>query len=825
VLAVLLGLVFLPGDVLVRSLARTLPAAARVPLSFLAGLSLACAAAWACGLAGLSFSAYAAVLQVASAGVLAAGLTERRREARAEPTAGAAGIERSRLESAALFLAAAALSVYFVASPARIRPDGDAFVHIGLVRTMIADDTLSPGDPLAPPVYAKAGPATSDPRTGALHPFLAAAASLARVDALDLWRALPAAAAPMGFLAFGVFAAALLPGSGYVAFSLALFLMFQGGIGREFFGAIAYGQHLALVFYWLSIVLALRYAREGGAGALVLASLLVFGGALIHVDVLIHWALALAGILVFQRAFGFTPRRAIVFCAVTASCAAVVGAWRLAATYAGGNVLHTHPQGLLYFFDIGDRFFVPSPAEIVRKNGLLFFAALFLVPFLLLVKRHRRFALMSLALSLPPLVTALNPLACPPLYGKIHYLVHRFLLNVPAFVVTALVLGSLLGWALRGGLRRKAVCAALLFLWARVFLVAAGGWAADLRAAGKAGADVLSAEMADAARFVNERIPAKSVVLSDPATGYALSAFTHARVVAVLGQHGNPNDRYPLERLAAVHTVMSPYTFQIETVAAIRRFAVEYVVVNGSFDSPYHAFLADWDPAFKAHIEGKLGSLDAVFSRVYENGKVAIYRVENGSFDRVTWEPLPPYLDAPRFAVEPCSSASTTGEPEASSGAAVAAMGVEPWEALPGETVRVGVGYGGGGHPGYSFPLTLRLRFDDRRYFETARRFPGDKYLRRFRERRENVFRRFRVDHEPFGGYVRVSEWPPGRNCYEEIEVRLPRSLGEAVYDVRWQLAEETILPNFAVRDFLFNEDSYAGSRCAEISVRKQIVR
>jgi hypothetical protein len=359
----------------------------------------------------------------------------------------------------------------------------------------------------------------------------------------------------------------------------------------------------------------------------------------------------------------------------------------------------------------------------------------------------------------------------------------------------------------------------LVFLWAKVFLVSAGGWAADLRSAGSGcGAEVLSAEMSDAVRFVNEKIPKKSVVLSDPVTGYALSAFTHAKVVAVLGQHGNPNDPYPLERLAAVHTVMSPYTFQIETVAAVRRFAVEYVVVNGSFDAPYHAFLADWDPAFKTNLEGKLGSLKTVFKRVYENEKVVIYRVEDTSFDRVTWEPLPAYLERPPFAAEPCSTAARAGP-------AVAETGVEPDVALPGETVRVTVGYRGGTGKLSSFPVTLRLRFEDKRYFETARRFPGDKYLRRFRERHEKIFRRFRVDHEPFGGYLRAREWPEDRICYEEIEVRLPRALAETVYEIRWQLAEESLLPNFAARDFLFNQDSYAGSPCAEISIRRQIVR
>jgi len=60
---------------------------------------------------------------------------------------------------------------------------------------------------------------------------------------------------------------------------------------------------------------------------------------------------------------------------------------------------------------------------------------------------------------------------------------------------------------------------------------------------------------------------------------------------------------------------------------------------------------------------------------------------------------------------------------------------------------------------------------------------------------------------------------------YEEIEVDLPRALGETVYEIQWQLVEEPLLPNFASAIFSTNEDSYAGSPCVKIDVRRQLVR
>jgi hypothetical protein len=820
VLAVLWALVLLPGEFVVRSLVGPIAAATRLPLSFLAGLSVGCAVAWVCTISGASFAVYTAVMGIVSAAILAAWLTLRTGAAgesgagpKGEPVV---GVGQARV----LVIAALLVGGFFAVWAPTVRHDGDSFVHLGIIHRIVTENTLSPGDALAPPMYAVEPSGKADPRAGAIHPLFAALSRLAAVEPLDMWRSLAAAFAPVGFLAFAAFAFVLLPSTGYVVFALFLFLMFQGGIGREFFSTIAYGQHLSLVFLWMFVVVSLRYAREGRLGWLLLSGILVFGGALIHVDVLIHWGLALAAFVVLHRVFGFTLRRVLVLGVVTMVCAGVVAAWRFAATYGPGNVLHSQPQGLLYFFGIGDRFFVPSPVEIVRRNGLLFFTGLFLVPALLLVRKHRRFAMMSLALSVPTFVTALDPFVCPLLYDKLHYLVQRFVLNVPALVVTALVLGSLVSWARTGGLGRKASCALVLFVWTKIFLVALGGWIGDARTwRSPRVAPTFSAEMDGAIRYINDKTPRGSVVISDAVTSYVLSAFTDARVVAVPGQHGDPLDRYPIERLRAVHTVMSPYTAQIETLAAIRRFRVRYVVVNGSLDAPYHGYLADWDPGFEPVLEAKFGNLESVFKRVYANGPVIIYRVEGTTIARVTWEPVSPCLEAAPGVAGECPP---PGKPP---GLSVTHLGVDPAEALPGEKVRITVGYSREREAVPVFPVVLRLRFEDKAYFDAARRFPGDKYVRRFRERREKIFRRFRIDREPFDGYVAAWEWPDDRECYEEFDARLPSALGEAVYEVRWQLAEEPLLPNFAVRDFVFNEDSYAGAPCGEIEIRRQLVR
>lgn len=793
----------------------------RLPLAMASGISLSAIATWICWMSGTSFRTYVAVLQMACAVFFALSLLLSLRMRPRDDNAGAAAVRHAGRPAAVAWLAIALLmGVFFYASPSAVNPRGDAFAHVGFLRSIVAQNTLSPEDVVARPVGAPRQTQKDDPRMGNLHRLLAAMTVLAKVEPLELWRRLPVVMAPLAFLSYALFASVLLPGVGYLAFALVLFLLFQGGIGREALESMAYGQNISLIFLWLFVAISVRLRREAGWKGMAILGLIVLGGSLVHVGVAIHCALAWVGFLLFCRSFGFTPRRILAIGLVTAVCAGVAVVWKLATSYGEGNILHTHPQRLLYFVDIGDSFFIPSPAEIIRKNGLLFLAGFLFVPFLPLLKRHRSYALMSLGLSVPPIVTALNPLVCPFLYSKVHYLVHRFVLNVPSFILTSLVIGTVITWGRVGNIRRKIVAAVILILWARVFLIGAGGWLREVRSTElDAEAPVLSAETVGVIQFINEKTPEGSVVLSDALTSYTLCAFSHAKVVTVLGQHGSPNDPYPLERLAAVGTVMSPYTSQIKTLDVVEKYGVDYVLINGAFREPYHDFLADWDPRFKTILEAKFGSFKGVFKRVYQTDEITVYKVEGTSFSRITWDPIVPFFDTPPFELQSCGECRDEGP------ACVTAMRLEPGKALPGEAVLVTVAYRRRPGERPSFPLLLRLRIEDKKYFEDARDYPGDKFVRRYRERKDGVFRRFRIDHRPFEGYFLPGQWRENEDCFEQFEIRLPVGLAEADYEVQWQLIEEPLLPNFSVRDFLFNDDSYVGNPCAAIEVRKHVVR
>jgi hypothetical protein len=821
-LAVFSLFTFIPGELLMRVVfpGRFYGVTSRLPVAFLAGLSVFVVVAWVCSMMGTSFRVFVGAIGVVTAAISVLGLVRPIKGGDVSGSERAVSRTGTRRGGNAVFATVAVLlAVFFVAAPPALDYRGDGFVHLGYLRSIISENAMIPSEVLGPALFSEHAIPEADPRSGALHPLLAALAFLSGIEPLALWTWLPVVLAPVAFLGFAGFAAALLPGAGYLAAAVVLFMMFQGGIGRHFLGAVGYGQHLAIVFYWVLVVICLSYSNREEKRTLALIGIVALAGGLVHVDVIVHVGLMWVGFLVGARAFGFVRGTLFSLGLVLGVLSGVALAWKYIGFYDGGNIIHTHPHGLLYFFDVGDPFFIPNPGEIVRRNGLPFLAAVGLVVFLPFLGKHRRFGWMSFSLSFPIIVTALNPFVAPFLYTKAGYLVHRFLFGIPAAVILALVVGSVVAWGRRGRWWQKTAAVIFLLLLAKPAILSSSAFLRDVRSV-RMGAPraPVSEELGETIAYINEKLPDKSVVLSDAVTSYTLSAFSDARVVAVLGQHGNPNDPYAVERLQGIHAALSPYTTQIEALNALRRFGVEYVLVNGSFAGPYHDFLADWDPAFKVTLDKKFGSLRSVFKQVHSTSRITLYEVVGDEFERVSWHPIDPFGTAPDIGLDRCPKESAPIP-------MVTGLRFSPTRNLPGEKVRVSVSYRGAEEFRQTLPLSLRLRFEDSEYFETAAEFFGDKLLRRYRERRDATFKRFRVDHRPFGGYYRPAEWPISRDCFEIFDLRLPTDLGEGAYEVQIQLVEEPLLPNYAVRDLFYNDDSRVGATCTKIEIRRQLVR
>jgi len=831
--AVFLLFSFIPGEVLRRLLfGADRSNAEGLPQSFLFGLSFYAVVTWICQLLGVSFSSYVTVLQIISFlffGILVFwGYRKTRRE-------NALSARRFPSPTVVVLVPSFLIGAFFFFVPSGIGPEADTYDHLGYMRSIVTEDRLLPTGVIAPssPEGGVVGYGVSqetvngadglvvkpDPRKGVFHPMVAAIGALARIDPPAVWQWLTVVLAPLAVVAFAAFASVLLPGYHYTAIGLALFIMFQGGVGREFLDSIAGGGHLALVFYWLIVALSVRCCRTSDKRVLAGVCLLLIGGSLIHFNVATYFILALISLLLFRKVFLLQARGLVSFGLVTLSCMLAFFVWKIDFSFQAPNVIYSHPQGLLYFFAIGDAHFMANPKYMMEQFGLPFVIGLCAVPGLLLLRVHRRFALMSLALSLPPILILLNPYIAPLIYGKASYAVDRLLLAVPAFVVTALILGSMIGWAKRGRFIDKLAVALVVFGWIELLLIGVGSWGTHtgIRSAREEGATQPKA-VAKMIGFVNDRVRPGSIVLSDPVTSYTLSAFCGTKVVTVPARHVSPNDPQALSRLLAVRNVLSPHTTQMETIAVVDRFSVDYIVLNVA-STPVHEFVVDWDPAAIDVLRRKLGSLKEVFDAVYDEHGFVIYKVIRRSPpDDYTWYPDLAHFEPPPMVLNRCRGDDASGLPH------VRLAGALPVEVLPGEEMQLAVAYTRDNELSSQLPLVLYIELQHTEYFADAHSYPGDKYVRRLREWSGGLVRH-RIRHRPFDGVFTADTWPIGLNTYETIPIKLPTNLREGTYDLRFKLAYEPLAPNSSVKDLFYNVDSRSGLSCAQIGVRRFIAR
>ena len=96
----------------------------------------------------------------------------------------------------------------------------------------------------------------------------------------------------------------------------------------------------------------------------------------------------------------------------------------------------------------------------------------------------------------------------------------------------------------------------------------------------------------------------------------------------------------------------------------------------------------------------------------------------------------------------------------------------------------------------------------------------GDKYKRRFEERRGGYVARFRADLQPGRGVFEPDLWPIGTPLYEVFPFVIPAHARAGRYQVEVSVERDAMLPNFHARDLLYIRDHYSGTACAVFEVR-----
>jgi hypothetical protein len=749
-------------------------------------------------LTGATFSLYAAsvtwALVLTFLGLIARSWAQRSRGAAAW---------RPRPNDAVFLLTLTALVAVAASSRYPFTVWEDAFDHIGYVRRVVTFDSMRPDHLLAWPVDATTS-LPPDPRKGALHPAVAWVGHLANADPEVVWSLLSLVFFPGFVLAFTAFSQALLRARPLLLLCVALFLLSYAGTAFQLAHAAPYGQNLAAAWYWLLAAIVLSPARGVRLGKrLVAAAILSLGGALVHVGVLLHAAVLAASLVVFARGVGLTYRTGFAY-AATILVAAGTATWlRLGTADWPSNAIHTHVQGVLFVGEGGS--FVMSPMEILRQHGMAYLGGIFLLPVLAFVARRRSDARAVAALCALPVAIAFVPPVATALYAKGSYMVFRSLLNAPVFAASAIVLAWAIDTARARGVAVRAAAAILIAAWALAFVRPSVD--ATLADASRR-TPVASGVATELVDYV-AALPAGSTILTDPATAYVLSARTPHRFVAILDQHANPYDPYALDRLAAVRDALSPFVVPDRCIDACRRYRVDVVVVNAKADRG--PFVSVWDAVLYRPTLSRLHAVPSLREMHTADSFAAFVFDPVAAPPSVPDPPLPPVVvESP--PLDPCLVTVP--------GRAFEVIGVasNPPRAQPGDSVTITIGYRRDQPTPFDFPLLVHVRFDHDTLSARAP-YPGDKYVRRFEERRRGVITRFRADLRPGAGVFDPDLWALGAELCERVTVVVPPYAVPGRYRVEVAVVRDSLVPNFHLRDLVYNHDHYSGTACTSLVV------
>ncbi len=710
-----------------------------------------------------------------------------------------------------------------------LSPASDSLDHVGSLRKRIEQNAVFPRSTF----YAVSMENGPDARKGLLHASLALVARSTRTPLLDLWDSLPFAGALWTLLAVFAAARALLPGVAVAALATLLFaLSWDGGPSGAWLTRLGQPSRMMLAPYWTAWALILAPASR--RPPLGLLAILGFGMAAIHTQAPVLLAAFGAFLAIFVALFGRGEARAALGGVVRGTIAIVAGAapyllLRAAVSMPLVDTIHTERQGILAW---SDGVFLLNPFWLARSWGVL---GLLAIPMSLLILKRARRDLPSAFLASGVLGTALllaNPLAMPLLYRALGYLSIRLVWFTPhVFLIAGLV-----GEAAARLARARAVAspaapagearanrpafglAPASLLAAALLFVAASGQAAARRCL--PGRPVPSGLAGQAAAFaaIDSAITDPSVILADPATGYAVPALTRHWTVSAMAQHTPPNDPEARTRLRDTRRILSPYVGARETVALLRHYGAGWILVNASPETALSHYIFVPGPAADALSREKFDARADLFTPVLDAGRLRLYKLtETALHDPLDGD------DAPLRAVEP---AARGADPAAS-----APVPSDPFVLLFGDVLTPEVARGG--------RIAIESNWERRAAVPEANRFlvvrldrldpssapergPFAKVWRQARDSFHGERTRARIAFAPGQGFLPPDEWPIGPGIRDVSELDLPRDLAVGEYVVKIRAIEEAFYPNLRPEDLFSLSDSYDGVPIGTVRVTEQ---
>lgn len=705
--------------------------------------------------------------------------------------------------AAAIFSAAAVAAWYCAQLGTTLSYYSDSPDHIGTIRRMLETGQAFPADAF----FRDAGSAGADPRKGLWHPVVAWIAGLAHVDPVVAWRSTSSIIAPLFVLNAACFGF-LIRGPRTAAFAAwALLLTYGGSMGTHYLREAVFATKLAdqLALAATTAWLVDLTQRDHRSRLTLIA--IVLGAVFTHVFAVMHLCfigtgLAL-GLLVRDRLKGVELPRFLATGVLALLCCIPYLVWRAGSAYAPSNVIHLEAQGLLL---LSGGWRTVSPGVLWDWMGL----AWLVFPFSLVSYwRHAWRTPVLLILTTTCLIFSLlfNPLLVAMLQPKLGYLLLRFVWVLPlagalAFSVDAL----LVRLASRGAWPRLSASvglAGILFLlWAPLgdavqVLLHPQKWRdADAR--------ISTTRWRDEMSWIDRNLPPGSVILSDPATSYAVPMQTRHYVSTLVDQHSSPNDSLALDRILDARNALDPYASWRQTRAAIRRWGVTAIVLNDRFaekpDLDYWAPDPDWFRAARA----RLDSQPSAFPRLRDLGDFVVYGVDGDALDA-----LPDTMVARPFlrALRPDETVIARS---AGDGVDVVSFALDRHTVRRGDRVTARVEWiAWRSLPAGQYDAFVRFERelpDDIRFPRWLAK-PARKVLERLRHERY----RFRHDHNPTAGVLGVDRWPPGVVVSDTLAIAVPDDVATGLWQVQLRLTRQPHYPNYRLSDLFLDRDYYSG--------------
>ena len=715
--------------------------------------------------------------------------------------------------SAALLFFLVCVSILLLKVGAPIQWSTDSPAHLAAIRGVIEENRVFPR--MEP--YGPNGVTGPDLRFGIFHALSGLLLLLSGVKIQVLWKSLPAFFSPL--LALGFFSVTRsLTGKFKTALVVAfLFPICYGGLG-ETLRITGYPTRVSMLAYLVALSVLFRYVRGQGRWLLLLVGVLVATVSSVHVYYFIEFVFVvtcffLVKLLISrgERFRTFVSWAQIMGVSIGLSIPYLL--YKFFVSYSTANQYSVENQGLLY---LDGRLYILNPLVAYGWLGLTGLASLVLLPYF--IKRARKsegHAFVAAAAS-GTLLVIFNPLVMPIASKLLSYLAWRLMWAVPYILSIGIFVSEFSDEIRSRSPRSRILSSAGLVLVVAALLGTLSFRVSFYKRALDGGRTSFSDDfstMSGSFERLDREIEGRKVFLSDPVTAYAIPAFTRHFVTAIPVAHSAPSDSFPVSRVRDAVDVLNPYVDRQRTIEVLRKYRVDYVVVNTRFIEKLRAFEYEIDPAFQERALEKISSAPELFREIFSEKGLHLFKVNNLEFAEGR--------ASTRTPSRPTSGAGEESRPVADFSGLFTLQKVQLLSpsVFLGDTISIVF------HWKCISPLPREDVF--MLFVRADTDFPKGKFFspaiekpyRKFLERRCGMKFRIRQDFDPEQCEPPLHLWNAGDSVVQVVSLRVPPNSAPGKYTLKANLMRIPVSVNLRVSDYLRDEDYYSGVTIGDLIV------